>query len=82
MGEVDQLQDPVDEGVAERDEAVDRAVRRADDADVQEPRRILEELHGEPDEDAGQEEEPDDVDEARALNPPERHGGRRHEARL
>ena len=42
VGEVDQLQDPVDEGVAERDDAVDRAVRQADDPDVDELDRPLE----------------------------------------
>ena len=42
--EVDQLEDPVDERVAERDEPVDGAVRRSDDRDVEEARRVLEEL--------------------------------------
>ena len=37
VGEVDQLQDPVDERVAERDEPVHGAVRQADDGDVEEP---------------------------------------------
>ena len=39
--EVDQLQDAVDERVAERDEAVDRPVRQPDQADVDELRRAL-----------------------------------------
>jgi hypothetical protein len=36
VGEVDQLQDSVDERVAERDERIDRARRQADQEDVEE----------------------------------------------
>ena len=38
VGEVDQLQDAVDERVAERDDAVDRAAREPVEADVDELR--------------------------------------------
>ena len=68
VGEVDELEDPVDERVPERDEPVDRAVRRADDRDVQEPRRVLEELDREPEDDQREEEQPDRVDQARASD--------------
>src|SRR5262245_56288607 len=80
VGEVDELEDPVDERVAKRHEPVDGAVRDADHHDVQEPGRVLEELDREPDDDRGKEDEPDDVDQARptyALQSRRRRGHRR-----
>jgi hypothetical protein len=47
--EVDQLQDPVDEGVAERDEPVDGPVRQPDEEDLDEVARRLDEVNDEPD---------------------------------
>ncbi len=38
--EVDELEDPVDQRVAERDKRVDRAVRQADQEDAEELGRI------------------------------------------
>ena len=42
--EVDQLEDPVDERVAERDERVHGAVRQPDERDREEVRRPLDEV--------------------------------------
>jgi hypothetical protein len=49
--EVDQLQDAVDERVAERDEAVDGPVGQPDEEDLDEVARRLDEVDDEPDED-------------------------------
>src|SRR5205814_9551208 len=48
VGEVDQLEDPVHECVAESDERVDGAVRQPDERDGEEVRRTLLEVDGEP----------------------------------
>jgi hypothetical protein len=53
VGEVDQLQDPVDERVAERDEGVDRPLRQADQEDVEEVGRPVDEVVREPDQEQG-----------------------------
>jgi hypothetical protein len=49
--EVDQLEDAVDERVAERDEGVERAVRQPDQEDPEEPIPVLRQVDTEPDED-------------------------------
>jgi len=49
--EVDQLQDAVDEGVAERDEAVDGPVGQPDEEDLDEVARRLDEVDDEPEDD-------------------------------
>ena len=49
VGEVDQLEDAVDEGVAERDEPVDGAVRDADQERREELVRGLDQVDDEPD---------------------------------
>jgi hypothetical protein len=64
--EVDELEDPVNERVAERDERVDGAVPDPDQADRREARRVLDEVDEEPDADEGEEREPDQREEARA----------------
>ena len=51
VGEVDQLEDAVDERVAERDERVERAVRQPDQEDPEELVPVLREVDAEPDED-------------------------------
>ncbi|MEP6910323.1 MAG: hypothetical protein ABI896_07835 [Actinomycetota bacterium] len=50
MGEIDQLQDSVDERVAERDQRVDRAGREADQEDVAEVGGLFVEVDSEPEE--------------------------------
>jgi hypothetical protein len=67
VGEVDQLQDPVDERVAERDQRVDSTGREADQRDVEEILRRLDEVDPEPDTDQRSEDEPEDRQERRAL---------------
>ena len=52
VGEVDELEDPVDERVAERDEAVDRAVRQADQEEAVELGRVVDEVDAEPERDS------------------------------
>jgi hypothetical protein len=59
MREVDQLQDAVDERVAQRDERVDTAVRQPDEADVEELARIIDQVRPEPEDDQPDEAEPD-----------------------
>jgi hypothetical protein len=66
VGEVDQLQDPVDEGVAERDQRVDRAVADADEGDGEEVSRGLDEVDRQPQSNEREEAEPDDRNDARA----------------
>jgi hypothetical protein len=53
--EVDQLQDPVDERVADRDEPVDGPIRQPDQEDLDEVARALEEVDDEPDPDQADE---------------------------
>jgi hypothetical protein len=53
VGKIDQLQDPVDERVAERDQRVDRAGRQPDQEDVAEVRRRLVEVDRKPREQQG-----------------------------
>jgi hypothetical protein len=69
--EVDQLQDPVDEGVPERDDTVDRAARQAVERDVDELRRALEEVDDEPEPDERHQAEADAVDELRVAEHPQ-----------
>jgi hypothetical protein len=59
VGEVDQLQDAVDERVAERDEPVDGAVGEADEEDVPPELGRLDEVDDQPDDDEADEAEPD-----------------------
>ena len=58
--EVDQLEDAVDERVAERDERVDGAVREPDERDREEVRRALDEVHAEPEDEQPDEERRDE----------------------
>jgi hypothetical protein len=67
VGEIDQLQDAVDERVPEGDDAVDRAVREPDQADIDELGRRLDEVDDEPEDDEPDEGEPDQVGDARAA---------------
>jgi len=76
VGEVDQLEDPVDERVAERDERVDRPGRQADQEDVEEVRRLLDQVDDQPRDDQRDEAEPDDGQGRRPL-PLAKRGGRR-----
>ena len=69
--EVDQLQDPVDERVAERDERVDRAVRQTDDGDLEEVGRLLDQVDEQPEPDEHEEREAEDARELRATPPGE-----------
>jgi hypothetical protein len=66
VGEVDELEDPVDERVAERDERVDRPVREADQEDVGEFGRVLDQVDPDPNRDEEDEAEAEDREEARA----------------
>ena len=65
--EVDQLQDAVDERVAQGDDAIDRAVREPDQADVDELGRRLDEVDDEPEDDEPDERKPDEVRDARTA---------------
>ena len=58
VGEVDQLDDSVDERVAQRDERVDRAVRDPDQRDFEEAVRRLDRVLDQPVADAGRENGP------------------------
>ena len=69
MGEVDQLQDPVDERVAERDDGEDAPGRDADQRDVDELLRIVDEVAEEDEGEEADEDEPDDREGARAVAP-------------
>jgi hypothetical protein len=62
--EVDELEDPVDERVAERDERVDRSRRKTDPEDAEEVVRILGEVDGQPDAQQDNEDDPDDREDA------------------
>jgi hypothetical protein len=72
VGEVDQLQDPVDERVAERDQGVDRAGREPDQEDVEERRRVLDQVDDQPDEEQEDEAEADERQRRRTLAAAER----------
>src|SRR5262249_30261904 len=63
--EVDQLEDAVDERVAEGDEGVDAPRREADEEDLDEVARRLDEVDDEPEDEEADEREPDDADQAR-----------------
>jgi hypothetical protein len=67
VGEVDQLQDPVDERVAERDQRVDRALRQADQEDVEEIGRVVDQVVREPGNEQGDESQ---SDEGEGRRPP------------
>jgi hypothetical protein len=64
VGEVDQLQDPVDERVAERDQRIDRAVADADEGNGEEVTWGLDEIDRQPQSDEREEAEPDDRNDA------------------
>jgi hypothetical protein len=66
VGEVDQLQDPVDERVAERDESVDGAVTDAYEGNGEEVARGFDEIDRKPQSDERKKTQPDDRDDARA----------------
>jgi hypothetical protein len=68
--EVDQLQDAVDERVAERHERVDGARRQADDRDVEELRRVVDQVPQQHDHDERDEDDPEDRRDARTAPPP------------
>jgi len=51
VGEVDQLDDPVDERVSERDERIDRAVRDPDQRDFEEAVRRVDRVLDQPEAD-------------------------------
>jgi len=63
--EVDQLEDAVDDRVAEGDEPVDGAVRQPDEEDVEEVARVLDQVPDQPEDDQRDEGEPDRRDDAR-----------------
>jgi hypothetical protein len=70
VGEVDQLQDPVDERVAERDERVDRALREADQEDGEEVLRAGDEVVRQPRQEQRDEREADQRQDGGPLPPP------------
>ena len=59
MGEVDQLEDAVDERVPEGDERVDRASRETRERELEEGAPVLEQVDDEPDDEDADEGEPD-----------------------
>jgi hypothetical protein len=61
--EVDQLEDPVHERVAEGDERVDRPVRQPDEHHVEELARVVDEVDPEPEHDQDDEPEPQPADD-------------------
>jgi hypothetical protein len=69
VGEVDQLQDSVDEGVTERDQRVDRALRQADQEDGEEVLRLVDQVVPEPDQEEGDQDQPDDRQRRGTLPP-------------
>jgi hypothetical protein len=77
VGEVDQLQDPVDERVAERDERVDEPRRQADQEDVEERRRVFDEVDDQPGDQQRDEPEADDRQSRGPLATAERGAPRR-----
>ncbi len=66
VGEVDELEDAVDERVAERDERVESAFRQSDERDVDEVRRPLHEVDHEPGDQQCDEQERDHGHDVRA----------------
>ena len=80
VGEVDQLQDPADQRIAERDDAVDGAVVRPTSPTLMYSTGTRTKFTSEPDDQSADEREPDLVDVRRGSKP----GERRHaiEARL
>jgi hypothetical protein len=74
VGEVDQLEDAVDERVAEGDEGVDGAVREPDLEDPEEQVPVLDEVDDQPDGDKGDEREPDARDDVGRERPPTLYG--------
>ena len=66
MREIDQLEDAVDERVAERDESVQGPLRNPDQEDPEEDVRVLDEVDAEPGENNGDQQDPDALDEQRA----------------
>ena len=63
VGEVDQLEDAVDERVAESDERVERAAREPDERELDERAPVLDQVDGEPRDDERDEDEPDRGDD-------------------
>ena len=55
--EVDQLEDPVDERVAEGDQRVDHPDRQSDQEEVEEGRRVVDQVGAEPEDDQPDEDE-------------------------
>jgi hypothetical protein len=72
VGEVDQLQDSIDQRVAERDQRIDRALRQADQEDVEEVGRVVDQVVGEPGYEQGDEAQPDEGQDGRPLASPRR----------
>jgi hypothetical protein len=60
--EIDQLEDAVDERVAERDEGVQRPLRDPDQEDSEEGVRVFREIDAEPRENDGDQQEPGALD--------------------
>jgi hypothetical protein len=77
VGEVDERQDSVDERVSERDERVDGTRRQADEEDVEELGRVVDEVTDEDCDENADEGESDDRVDARARPVEERRNGRR-----
>jgi hypothetical protein len=69
VGEVDQLQDPVDERVAERDQGVDRAVSDPDQGDGEEVTGVLGQVDDQPEDDEGQQQEAEGREGVYAAQP-------------
>ena len=67
VGEVDQLEDAVDQRVPERDQRVDHAERQPDQEEVDPVRGGLDEVDEEPDADQRDEKEPEDLDRLRPV---------------
>jgi hypothetical protein len=76
--EVDQLEDAVDERVAERDEGVERAVRQPDQEDPEELVPVLRQVDAQPRDDERDEDQSDcRDDDRRGPNPPSQRDGLR-----
>ena len=67
VGEVDQLEDAVDERVAQRDERVDAAGRDPDQEHLDEVARRLRQVDGKPSEEHDDEEQAEPADETRSA---------------
>jgi hypothetical protein len=76
VGEVDQLEDPVDQRVAESDERVKGALRGADQQDAEEPIGVLNEIDDQPCNDEANQDEPEEPGGKAAEVPPRRDGPR------